>query len=122
MKNFNFEKKLIVIIIASFTAIVPISAKESISLPAASQFYDFDGTGEKGFLGSIKNGSTQQFNLYNRISNGYSFRNTVFVCDDNSFESARFFSAEDINKDGKLDYSFINIPIGQGGHSDAIPE
>lgn len=117
MKNFNFEKKLIVIIIASFTAIVPISAKESISLPAASQFYDFDGTGEKGFLGSIKNGSTQQFNLYNRISNGYSFRNTVFVCDDNSFESARFFSAEDINKDGKLDYSFINIPIGQGGHS-----
>lgn len=122
MKHFNFKKKLMAIIIAGFAAIVPISAQEFFSLPAASQFYDFDGTGEKGFLSSIKTGGKQQFNLYNRISDGYSIRNSVFECDDNSFESARFFSAEDVNKDGKLDFSFVNIPIGNGSHYGLAPD
>ncbi|MDR1730002.1 MAG: FG-GAP-like repeat-containing protein [Prevotellaceae bacterium] len=113
MKHSNLKQKLTAMIIACFAAIAPMSAQvpQTCPLPAASQFYDLDGTGSKGF---IKQYSDEGIPL-----GLYPFKpaaDNKFIREEMIFSgNSNKISIDDLNRDGKPDIGIIGYADGWTG-------
>ncbi|MDR1543886.1 MAG: leucine-rich repeat protein, partial [Prevotellaceae bacterium] len=102
--------------VATFvTATVSFS---SHPFPPAAQFYDFDGTGSKGFVFGKNIGEQVQINLHGNSSQNYALQNTLgtFLYKSGIWQgNDKFFVVlEDLNRDGKID---IGLTHGVPNHN-----
>jgi hypothetical protein len=92
---------------------LPAAAQvQSVPLPDASQFYDFDGTGEKGFVSGQPSGDLLPINLHRGFSTGFVFDRLLGTFRHRSgvYQGTDGFSLtlDDVNRDGKADIGLVH--------------
>jgi hypothetical protein len=110
--SFNSAKiAFCAVCIATVAAQVQAQTAAQAPLPRASQFYDFAGNGNKGFVVGKTIGDwgneRVQIDLYGSISQGFAWQNTLgaFLYKSGIWQGNDLFSLvlEDVNRDGKID-------------------
>lgn len=100
------------ILIFGLNPVVAQTTTTSATLPPATQFYDFDGAGGKGFvLGQIQDGLLQ-ITLHNGISANFSLRQSLenynYVSGIWKGNDSFTLTLDDVNRDGKPDVGIVH--------------